>query len=611
MYLTECWIRNVGPISNLFLEFGCNQSGKPKPIILVGPSGAGKTILLSHVVDALNETAKSVFFDVVPSGGSMRMPYFKISGPTNQTVGALYGISFLRFSSPKGQLIYIDKSGTLTPDELKNNVPPSIAAVCQPPADDNFKHVSGLPQKVIEDIFVRSSICFFPSNRKEYPHWLNLQALMTPPTASSDNQRFAYALGKSIVVEQSAAENKAWLMDVFLDSTLDFEIRDDAIHATGNINDRIALLQGRKNVERLLKAILRDDCAALAVNLRGTSPFRLTVRSGDRVSIPTLDHLSAGQAILFNLFATVIRYADRADPNKSIRLEDIEGIVVIDEIDAHLDAELQRDIAPSLIKLFPRVQFIMTSHSPLFLLGIEEHCGPDGVDVIELPSGRRISTERFSEFQKSFEYYKKTTAFEGEIREQIAASNKPLVLTEGETDPLYIRAALELLGHADLLSLADVEWVGARGNQGPFNSGSSALNAAKSFLQANPQMLRQKVLLLYDCDTNKPDEDYGLLSVRAIPRREVARARRGIENLLPPELFAERFYREREATGDYGEKKLIQEFDKAAFCEHVCKERRDKADFIEFAKVADTIRQFIGRQTAVSASLAAAPAAPA
>jgi predicted ATP-binding protein involved in virulence len=47
------------------------------------------------------------------------------------------------------------------------------------------------------------------------------------------------------------------------------------------------------------------------------------------------------------------------------KLQDIEGIVMVDEIDLHLHPEWQRTIIKSLSVTFPRIQFIFTSHSPL------------------------------------------------------------------------------------------------------------------------------------------------------------------------------------------------------------------------------------------------------
>lgn len=47
------------------------------------------------------------------------------------------------------------------------------------------------------------------------------------------------------------------------------------------------------------------------------------------------------------------------------KIDDIPGIVLLDEIDLHLHPEWQRIVVPTLAKAFPKLQFIFTSHSPL------------------------------------------------------------------------------------------------------------------------------------------------------------------------------------------------------------------------------------------------------
>ena len=44
---------------------------------------------------------------------------------------------------------------------------------------------------------------------------------------------------------------------------------------------------------------------------------------------------------------------------------DTEGVVLIDEVDAHLHPTWQRDIGVRMCEVFPHMQFIVSSHSPL------------------------------------------------------------------------------------------------------------------------------------------------------------------------------------------------------------------------------------------------------
>lgn len=52
-------------------------------------------------------------------------------------------------------------------------------------------------------------------------------------------------------------------------------------------------------------------------------------------------------------------------------MSDAEGVVLIDEVDAHLHPHWKMKIVPLLRQLFPRVQFIATSHEPLTLRSLD------------------------------------------------------------------------------------------------------------------------------------------------------------------------------------------------------------------------------------------------
>ena len=49
-----------------------------------------------------------------------------------------------------------------------------------------------------------------------------------------------------------------------------------------------------------------------------------------------------------------------------------EAVVLVDELDLHLHPKWQRDLVPTLSKIFPNVQFIVTTHSPHVLQSMED-----------------------------------------------------------------------------------------------------------------------------------------------------------------------------------------------------------------------------------------------
>jgi hypothetical protein len=597
VYLRECLLENVGPLEFVDLSLPFNEDGTPKPVVLVGQNGSGKSILLSHVVDALIEFAKSAYRDILVGQESLVNPYFKIVGGTNQRTGASFGVALLRFSDSESAHCYVDKTGVLNPTDYVEKMGDRFASVGSWPVEGNHK-AAPIPEDFSRRFFRESSVCYFPSARHERPHWLNPEGVKDEPIFYFA-ENYADRLYKPVIVESAAQENKQWLLDVMLDSRAEVQPvvvgnpPELSFQILGSTQDLLSLHASRTNVQTLLRSVLQDDSARLIVNYRTVSPYRVSIWK-DSGFVPSLDHLSSGQANLFNLFVTVIRYADRGDIRKSFTLPEISGIVLVDEIEAHAHSDLQYEVLPKLIKLFPKVQFILTSHSPLFLLGMEKEYGNEGFQIIDMPSGQTISTERFSEFERSWEYYRRTAAYEQDLEEALRAGSKPLVLTEGETDPKYIKAALELLERRDLLDAVDVEWVGTQGPQGPLNTGQKGLDHTRNVLGSNPGLTPNKVLLLYDCDSNKPPEDAGQISVRSLPRNESnAKVKKGIENLLPAELFESRFYPSRTIVGEYGELKKIEEFDKAGFCRWVCEERRQADDFERFSSVVEILEEFL------------------
>lgn len=50
---------------------------------------------------------------------------------------------------------------------------------------------------------------------------------------------------------------------------------------------------------------------------------------------------------------------------------DMPGIALIDEIETHLHVEMQKKVLPFLTKMFPNIQFIVTTHSPFVISSLE------------------------------------------------------------------------------------------------------------------------------------------------------------------------------------------------------------------------------------------------
>ncbi len=91
----------------------------------------------------------------------------------------------------------------------------------------------------------------------------------------------------------------------------------------------------------------------------------------------SLNELAAGyRSILTMIGDMVIRLSENKDA-----IKDISGIVLIDELDAHLHPKYQYELPKLLSDVFPNVQFIVTIHSPMPILGLPENNQPSILTV--------------------------------------------------------------------------------------------------------------------------------------------------------------------------------------------------------------------------------------
>lgn len=105
-----------------------------------------------------------------------------------------------------------------------------------------------------------------------------------------------------------------------------------------------------------------------------------------------LEEVSAGfQAVLSLVFA-IVEWIEGTNDETHAYIPNATGTVIIDELDVHLHPEWQLTIRKSLATLFPKLQFIITTHSPHLITSAEAG------ELIVLPKlNRNISVEPTSQ----------------------------------------------------------------------------------------------------------------------------------------------------------------------------------------------------------------------
>lgn len=146
----------------------------------------------------------------------------------------------------------------------------------------------------------------------------------------------------------------------FLNFLSDLKIQEALARNEKQTKDADEINAWFEGFESLMRQIYQDDHLTLEFNYRDYS-FRICTE-GKKFKFT---EVSDGFAAVLDIVADLI--LKMQDDNSLTRSYQKEGIVLIDEIETHLHLALQKVIMPLLTKVFPNIQFIITTHSPFVL----------------------------------------------------------------------------------------------------------------------------------------------------------------------------------------------------------------------------------------------------
>ena len=602
MYAKRVQIINCGPIAGLDIEFPFSEE-LPKPIVLVGSNGSGKSILLSQIVNAL-VSAKDLAYPESPELATNRV--FKVRD-ANYIRGTADS-NFARVDFEEGLFV----SEAVLRDLRKNydSMPAVFASddakvawdKIQPEEHDYFDH-STLRSNLnkLREIFSKNCILYFPSNRFEEPAWLNEENL----NAQAEYVYLAHVQGSTtrrIINYSPLRENQNWLFSVAYDQFV-FEGKRETVFQPdreGNQKPIEAIVELAGPATRLLSYAM--EVAKLILQNDQFQRFGIGYRHNRKVSIegvegrlvPNIFQLSSGETALLNMFYSILRDFDWCGTSL-IDITDVRGIVVVDEIDLHLHAVHQHEVLPALMRMFPKVQFIVTSHSPLFVLGMAQTFGEDGFVLYRMPQGQRISPEEFTEFGDAYRAFATTSKFSDDIRAAVRDAHSPILYMEGKTDIQYLRKAAELLKKKATLEEVEIQEGGGAGG---------LTNIWRALLRLSGSLVPRKVVVLFDCDYSEEPDTKGNRFKRKIPHQYEHPIEKGIENLFSRGTFGKALTHnkafinvEQERTAVYdGEERLLPERwtvndkQKTGLCDWLC-ENGTAEDFQYFHAIFDLLEE--------------------
>ncbi|EPY4927159.1 AAA family ATPase [Klebsiella variicola] len=118
------------------------------------------------------------------------------------------------------------------------------------------------------------------------------------------------------------------------------------------------------SINKDLKALFEDDSIRMDFDLDKLKIFLLQ----DNKKPFGLDQLSSGFSSILAIYTDLLIKAELDKINK----HEMKGIVLIDEIDAHLHVTLQKKVFSFFASSFPNMQFIVSTHSPFVIQSVSD-----------------------------------------------------------------------------------------------------------------------------------------------------------------------------------------------------------------------------------------------
>lgn len=304
------YIHNIsGKIQHLGYEINIDLNGKN--LILVGANGVGKTSILNAIYESINIEL-----------GKNKSKIDSIKSTLDSYVDEMN-------KYPEGSNEYISKLDSIKYFEKELSKFNSPLTVLIPNINDFIKNFN--TKKAI-----KSNFSAYRTSR--------IQA--TSSSTSLDEEK-----KNSLELEYVGSTLEQHLLNIRVTKSLLMTEAKDYIKAN-------KFSKWFDNFERQLKYLFEDNEIKLEFDV---SSMKFYIIQKNKKF--TFQNLSSGYQAIFDIYADLLMRTELFD----ITPDELTGVVLIDEIDAHLHISLQKIILPFFINSFPNVQFIVSTHSPFVI----------------------------------------------------------------------------------------------------------------------------------------------------------------------------------------------------------------------------------------------------
>ena len=301
MYIESLHVENVGPFNKLDAVFN------PQMNVIIGVNGVGKTSLLRCITNCMTNIHME---NIRLRKDAMLKLNCRIDGK-----GVTYGADRL-----------VDKDQDYRKFNANNwNVTPA----------DGYEKKTIFEDKVY-NLLAIGAYRYFP---------YKLMDGMKRELIHSERRKRYLRENPNYLESMAMPEIKQWMVNRYFQIDKDWAIRER--ENWNKVMSQLQLIAPRESEFKFVK-IERDLEPVFQLN--GSQCY--------------LEELSSGFKSILSIVFTIVDWIEGINEGESAMIDKAVGTVLVDEIDAHLHPSWLMTILESLRKLFPKIQFVVTTHSP-------------------------------------------------------------------------------------------------------------------------------------------------------------------------------------------------------------------------------------------------------
>jgi len=327
---------------------------KRKHLIFTGKNGSGKTTTLKEINTLLNKLIQNGFANIKNIKDNI-IKYEKAIVQQNQQIEQYN--KQLEIQKKQKESLEINELNRQKITQFDNNIKSYNANLINSKSQiKKFEVQITQWNKQIED-FSKVNLIF--SNQSEiYENIVNRKFILAFFEAKRDNTPTVSSAIQNINLNINNTTDTKQRHKKFIEYMV--KKRTDMLNDKfdGDGKKAIKIEEWFNNFENTLKILFNEPSLVLKYY---SEKLNFKIEYQDKSF--GLNELSDGYSSLLAILTELILRMEA----HNVKAYDMQGIVLIDEIETHLHVDLQKKILPFLVDFFPKIQFIITTHSPFVL----------------------------------------------------------------------------------------------------------------------------------------------------------------------------------------------------------------------------------------------------